>query len=127
MDDLVYKVLILDDEEGIRISLTDFFEDEGFCVSCVSSSEEALDVLADKKIDVGVIDIRLPTMTGIDFILKAHHIQPDMKYVIYTGSSDFVLPLDLYEIGIRPNDVFNKPIEDMSLISNAVRQLLSKD
>ncbi len=107
-------VMIVEDEESVRMNLTAFLEDEGFVVHAVNTAEDALDILSAEKIDAGIIDLRLPGMDGNTLILKAHELQPDMKFVIHTGSMEYMLPRKLLNIGIGPHQVFVKPLLDMN-------------
>ena len=118
------RVLVLDDEEVIRISLEAFLEDEGFEVFSADSGESGLKLLNSEKMDAGIIDIRLPGMDGAEFILKAVKIQPEMKFLIYTGSTDFTLPKSLQILGITEKYLFRKPLSDMSVLAEAVSELL---
>jgi len=60
------SVLIVDDEAGIRESMTGIFEDEGFAVMTAASGEEALERIAEKMPDLVFLDVWLPEMDGIE-------------------------------------------------------------
>ncbi len=119
------KVLIIDDDDIIRVNLVAFFEDENFIVRSAISAETGLQLLCGEPFDVGVIDIRLPGMDGNRFIIKAHEIHPRMKFIIHTGSADYFLPETLAAIGLLPRHVFLKPLKDMRLLIQAVRELIA--
>jgi serine/threonine protein kinase len=121
-----HSVIIVDDEESIRTNLAAFLEDEGFMVDAAATAEDALHILATKKIDFGIIDLRLPNMDGNTLILKAHELQPDMKFVVHTGSMDYTLPRKLLNIGIGPQQIFVKPLLDMNLLVRAIKNLTGK-
>jgi CheY-like chemotaxis protein len=70
------KVLVVDDESVVCSNVAAFLEDEGFTVFSAASGEEALDLILKQKMDVAIIDIRLPGMDGNMLIVKAHEIQP---------------------------------------------------
>ncbi len=119
------RILVVDDEGPIRTSLGDFLEDEGFETIQADSAEKALAVLKhEKHMDVAVVDIRLPGADGNAFILSAHAIYPNLKFVIYTGSTDYLLPQAVREVGVKPTDVFHKPLQDISTLTTAIRRLL---
>lgn len=119
------KVLIIDDDDIIRVNLVAFFEDENFIVRSAISAETGLQLISAELFDVGVIDIRLPGMDGNRFILKAHEIHPEMKFIVHTGSADYILPESLAAIGLLPQHVFSKPLKDMRLLIQAVKGLLA--
>ena len=58
------QVLIVDDEYGIRTSLSGVLEDEGYETSAVESGEDCLQALAERQFDVVLLDIWLPESTG---------------------------------------------------------------
>jgi YesN/AraC family two-component response regulator len=118
----VIRMLVVDDEPHIRTSLKNYFEDEGFIVLTAESAEEALEILNNTPPDIVVVDIRLPKMDGNSMIIKAHRIRPNVQFIIFTGSSDYHLPASIERIGVSPEDVFYKPIPDLSVIAEAIHR-----
>lgn len=118
------RVLVLDDEYAVRASLIQFLTNRGMEVFDFETAEEALEGLMDKHIDVCVVDIRLPGMDGDSFVEQAHSTNPELKYVIHTGSSAFKLSDKLQEIGLGKEDVFMKPVLDMNDIYLAIMRLI---
>lgn len=123
MDDTEYRVLIIDDELSLLKSLAAFFEDEGFFVRGAASGEEGLEILHTEKMDVVIIDLRLPGIDGNETIVRAHELQPALRFLIHTGSTDYQIPLPLRHIGIEQEAIFLKPLPDLSVLSRAVRNL----
>ena len=121
------RVLVVDDEEIIRINLVAFLEDEGFYVLSAGSCEEALELLAVQTVDTAVVDIRLPRMDGNDFIVKAHEMHPKTKFVVYTGSTSYTLPETFISLGISVDHVFKKPLDDIGILAQAIRQLIDRE
>ncbi|HPJ42060.1 MAG TPA: response regulator [Spirochaetota bacterium] len=113
------RLIIIDDEEYIRIPIQDFFEDNGWQVNPFNSAEEALEYLKTDTAECIIVDMRLPGMTGLEFIDKANSIRRGLKYVIYTGSVDFNITEDLRSIGITEECVVHKPAENLSELLNA--------
>ena len=123
MDDTAYRVLIIDDELSLLKSLVAFFEDEGFFVRGAESGEEGLEILKTEKMNVVIIDLRLPGIDGNETIVRAHELQPALRFLIHTGSTDYQIPPPLRHIGIEQEAVFLKPLPDLSVLSEAVRDL----
>jgi DNA-binding NtrC family response regulator len=119
-------MLILDDEQMVRENLEAFLEDEGLRVLTASNGEEALNVLAANTIMVGVVDMRLPGMAGSEFIVKAHALSPETRFIVHTGSTNYKLPRELRAIGITRDEVFIKPLADMQVILDATARLLGR-
>ncbi len=118
-------VLIVEDEASVRHSLAGFLEDFDFNISMAESSEEALEILTEKSFHVAIIDIRLPGMNGDAFISKAHEIQPTIRFIIYTGSTEYQLSQVLKTIGLSKEHIFLKPQRDLSVFVKAIKDLLS--
>ena len=65
-----HSVLIVDDELGIRESLSGVLQDEGYRAEAVESGETCLDVLAKRTFNVVMLDIWLPGMDGLETLEK---------------------------------------------------------
>lgn len=124
MSGRVSSILVLDDEEMIRESLQFYLESDGWEVVGAGSAEEALSLLTKRSFDVAIVDIRLPGMSGRDFVIAAHAVRPELRFLIFTGSAVFQLDEGLRGAGMAPGDVFTKPLEDLQVLSDAARGLL---
>ncbi len=113
--------LILDDEESIRQSIAAFMEDEGYLVFQAESSEEALKIVRTHPIDDAVVDIRLPGHDGNTFMLEAKKIRPNIKFVVHTGSADYIPPRAIQELGVTLEKVLIKPASDLNVICDALK------
>ncbi|MFC1748090.1 response regulator [Pseudomonadota bacterium] len=118
------QVIVVDDEQTVLLNLVAYLEDEGFDILSARDAEHALKLISDKKPDVGIIDLRLPGMNGNELIIKAHEMLPSMKFVIHTGSTDYILPDNLKAIGINEKQVIHKPVSDMQILSNEISKLI---
>lgn len=123
MTDSLPTVMIVDDEDMVRLNLDAFLEDAGFNIVSVGSGTEANEILEKTNIDVGIIDMRLPDMDGQTLILQANKINPKMQYIIHTGSIDYVLPEELSKIGIVEEQIYHKPISDMDALIKKIQEL----
>jgi DNA-binding NtrC family response regulator len=117
------RVLVVDDEPGIRDSLTAFLDDYGFDAMGCGSTEEARDLMIENSFDVCVVDLRLPGLSGEDLIFLAHKRFPKQRYIIHTGSISYNLPDELKAIGMRPEHVFHKPVRVLSLLVKCIKEL----
>lgn len=117
-------ILIVDDDEIVRINLIAYLEDEDFTPLGAASGEEALRIVESRPVDVAVVDMRLPGMDGNTLILKASRLRPHMRFLVHTGSIDYSLPDELKELGVRSDHVFFKPIPRMELFKEAVENLV---
>ncbi len=77
------QVLVVDDEPGIRQSLTGVLEDEGYGAEAVESAEDCLAALARRSYDVVLLDIWLPGMDGLEALARIQEIPfPERPVVI---------------------------------------------
>ena len=74
-------ILIVDDEDAVRMLLKGMLAAEGFSVTAVSSGKECLDLLSKKKPDLIIMDQMMPQMTGIDTLrqIKQNPATKDVK------------------------------------------------
>lgn len=111
------RILIIDDEEHIRTSLTCFLEDfEEFHLRAAHSAEAALAELRQEKADLCIVDLRLPGMNGADFIRFTRSEGLCSSHILHTGSTDFRRFIDISELGMTDDDVFLKPCDSMAML-----------
>lgn len=77
-------ILIIDDEEQLTQLLSEYLSDFGYITMTAGSAEEGIEILKSNIIEIVIVDIRLPGMTGIEFINKIK-TQYNVEYVLYTG------------------------------------------
>ena len=117
------RVLIVDDESSIRESLAEFLRDFGMAVTTAVNGEEALELLAEQPFELLIADLRLPGMTGDVMIPKAHQLQPNMRFLIHTGSIDYRLSNDLLSLGLTTDQVILKPLSDLTTLIDKIDTL----
>lgn len=79
------KVLLVEDEDFIREVLREFLCGRGYEVTEVRSGEEAVDISSAGKFDVGLLDLKLPGMDGIEVAKRLREVDPDIVTIIMTG------------------------------------------
>lgn len=95
------SVLFVDDEEDIRYSFRDRFEDQ-FQILLASDGTEALKAIQGKKgINVVVTDIRMPSMDGLELIRMAKEADPDMGFIVVSGHGDTEDIITALRLGAR--------------------------
>lgn len=125
MTELRY-LLILDDEDSIRQSVAAYMEDEGYIVFQAESGEQALEFVKSHPIDEAVVDIRLPGMDGNTFMIEARKILPDIKFVVHTGSADYMLPDAVKALGLTRAQVIIKPAGDLRVLQRKLDEQYQK-
>ncbi|MDD5081914.1 MAG: response regulator [Dehalococcoidales bacterium] len=79
------KILIVDDDLDLASNLRDILSEEGLKVWLADSARAALELCQENTFDLGMIDIRLPDMMGIDLIAELTAMNPRAEYLIVTG------------------------------------------
>lgn len=103
-------ILVLEDEQTVRESLADYFEDRLWQTLQAESAEEALELMEPEPPSAAVVDVRLPGMDGNDFIPQALKRNTRMAFVSCTGSPEYVVPPDLLRLPGVSECLFKKPI-----------------
>ena len=117
------KVLIIDDEAGIRSSLKGILEDEGFMVEATDTGEEGLHLLRGENFDLILLDIWLPHMSGIEVLKKIKYSEENTQVVMITGHGSVETAVKATKLGAY--DFLEKPLslEKVVLtVKNALRQ-----
>lgn len=79
------KILVVDDEKLMRVSLEDKLGKEGYAVTSLSNAVEGLRVLQSINFDAVITDVRLPKMDGIEFLREIKKTSPDTVVIIMTA------------------------------------------
>lgn len=117
------RVLVIDDHDSLRRNIVALLEDEGFDVLEAGSGEAALTLLDDRTVDVAVVDMRLPGISGLEFIERSARKCQTLRFIVHTGSTDFVLPSNARQLRLKQCDIFLKPIEDIHAFLDHIRSL----
>jgi len=78
-------ILIVDDEESIRISLSGILEDEGYQVVLAENGSDALDIIREEVPDLVLLDIWMPGMDGIQTLERIKNLFSDLTVVMMSG------------------------------------------
>ena len=101
-------VLVVDDEEGIRESLSGIFEDEGCTILTSNSGEEALELIKEQSPDLVLLDIWLPGIDGIKTLEEIKALKPDLPVIMISGHGNIELAVKATRIGAY--DFLEKPL-----------------
>src|ERR1035437_9218428 len=110
------SILIVDDEPGIRESLTNVLEDEGYRVESVGSGEACLETLQTSKFDVVLLDIWLPGMDGIQVLEKLQARDSAPAVIMISGHGTIETAVRSTKLGAF--DFIEKPLSiDKTLLT----------
>lgn len=108
-------VLIVDDEDIMRESLTAWLQEEGFQVEAMATGAEAVEALRQKVYDAVLLDLRLPDMDGIEILKLSKKYQPNTPVLIITAYGSVDTAIKAMKQGAT--DYITKPFnpEELSL------------
>lgn len=103
------KVLLVDDEEGLRDAICKRLQKKGMEVGVAGSGEDALDILSQEQFDVIVLDIKMPGIDGIETLERIKEINPDYEVIILSGHASLDSARRIVELG--GSDYLLKPYD----------------
>jgi response regulator RpfG family c-di-GMP phosphodiesterase len=121
---LVRRVLVVDDEESIRLALSKFLRARGYEVTAAASGEEALAaVQSGLKFALMLCDIRMPGMSGVELVPQALEVDPDIAVMMLTAVNDAGTATEALASGAM--DYLMKPVE-LKDLERAIERVLHR-
>jgi two-component system nitrogen regulation response regulator NtrX len=117
------RLLVVDDEPGVRTALTGVLRDEGYDVETVDSGEGCLDRLLRASFDVILLDIWLPGIDGLTTLERLRDRQVDAAVVMISGHGNIESAVRAIKMGAF--DFIEKPLsleKTVLVVANALRQ-----
>jgi two-component system, NtrC family, nitrogen regulation response regulator NtrX len=102
------RILIVDDEPGIRQSLTGVFEDEGFTTDAVPSGEACLERMDANSYDLILLDIWLPGIDGLETLRRLREKSPHTHVIMISGHATIATAVTATKLGAY--DFVEKPL-----------------
>lgn len=120
------KLLIVDDEKDILLTLKMCLKDEGYDVTTINESEKALDHLEKESFDLIISDIKMPGMDGLELAGEIRKINKTVRIILMTGyleinnRKEATAELDL-------SGFLDKPLRDIDEFLTLVSSTLSEE
>ncbi|MDD5315838.1 MAG: sigma-54 dependent transcriptional regulator [Candidatus Cloacimonetes bacterium] len=102
------KILIIDDEKNIRLSLTGILKDEGYTVISFGNILEGLTAFEDEDPDAVLLDVKLPDGNGIDTLKQIKSLAPQIPVIMISGNSNISDAVKAIKLGAF--DFLEKPL-----------------
>jgi len=115
------RILICDDEEGIRESLRLILEKE-YELSFATRGKEAIEIIKREPIDIVIIDIKMPRMDGIETMRELKALRPNVRILVTSGYKSVETAQEAVNAGA--SDYIVKPFERAEIL-DAVRKYIS--
>jgi putative two-component system response regulator len=117
----VTRILIVDDEETIRLALRKFLRSRGFEVEIAGSGDQALEILKGSSFSLMLCDVRMPGLTGVQVVPLARQIDEDLAIIMLTAVNDAATATEVLSSGAT--DYLMKPVELADLQQSVDRGL----
>jgi len=108
------RVLIIDDEEGVRTSLSLILEDEGYDVRGASGPEAGIQIASEAGFDVVLCDIRMPKRSGLEILPDLTRLQPQATVLMMSAYGDVDQAIEAVRLGAY--DYLAKPFQPQELL-----------
>ncbi|MBW1745806.1 MAG: response regulator [Deltaproteobacteria bacterium] len=115
------RILLIDDDEWIRDSMSLFFESEGCNLKALETAKEGLKTRKNKNYDIIIADYRLPDMDGLEFFKRIQKSHPNAFKILITAYGSKELLSKARKMGIH--DFIEKPFTSET-IENSLSRLI---
>ncbi len=103
------RILVVEDNESLRVGMVAFLEDSGYQVLCASNGAEAIQLLESEPVHVVVSDIKLGDISGVDVLRKAKEINSETEVILMTAYATLDSALQALRLGAF--DYIQKPFD----------------
>jgi DNA-binding response OmpR family regulator len=111
-------VLLVEDDDVLLDAMTRMLVRAGYLVLTAASGHDAIGMLHTplQPINVVVLDVNLPDVSGVDLCARIRELHPAMPVVVCTGINDPAELAELLEMGVR--HCFQKPVQMADLLAS---------
>lgn len=118
------KILVVDDQFGIRLLLSEVFSGEGYEVFQAANGKVAIEITQTEIPDIIILDMKIPGMDGLEILRKVREFDSEMKVVMMTAYGELDILHEAYKYGILRH--FTKPF-DISEMKAAIKEIFQKE
>ncbi len=119
------RILVVDDEETIRLALAKFLRSRGFETDIAETGMAALDRLTQGSYSLMLCDIRMPGMSGLELVPRARTLHPDMAVIMLSAVND--VPTATESISAGAMEYLTKPVDLQDLLDAIERVANRRD
>ncbi len=113
---LEYSVLVVDDEKELCARIKRELDKEGYRTAVAYDGTEGLDYFSHNRVDVAIVDIRMPRMGGLEMLEKCREITDDFVSIIITGHGDHERAIRALQLGVF--NYLRKPLSLEELVTS---------
>jgi CheY-like chemotaxis protein len=119
---MMKKILVVDDEENIRLLYQEELEEDGYTVDVAAHGQEALEKLNTFQPDLVTLDIRMPGMDGVETLRKIKEVQRDLPVILCSAYGEYKQDLTTWA-----SDAYVIKTSDLTELKGTIKTLLSKN
>jgi CheY-like chemotaxis protein len=116
-----FSILITDDDPASRETLREIIESGGFRTQLAASGEEALDIVRAGPVHLALLDMHMPTLTGLETLQLVHQVNAILPCILVTADVDEMLIRQAFRA--RAYSVIPKPVSKHVVLYTVVRAL----
>ena len=116
-----HRILVIDDERGLCTRIKRELEKEGYKVAVAYNGSDGLDYFERHHVDMLIVDVRMPGMSGLELIEKCRQSTDDFVSIIITGHGDHEIAKEALKLDVF--DYLKKPISLDKLITSVKKGL----
>jgi DNA-binding NtrC family response regulator len=94
-----FKILVVDDEEIVRCTVEMFLDHLGYSAVCVKDGLAGISELQKSGYGAVIVDIRMPGLSGLDFLARSKEIRPDIPVILISGHGTDQTRIEAQEAG----------------------------
>jgi CheY-like chemotaxis protein len=113
------KILIVDDEESIRLLYKEELEEDGFAVELAKNGKEALEKLFLFSPDLITLDIKMPVMDGIEALRRIREVDRQLPIILCSAYGEYKRDFTTWA-----SDAYVVKCADLADLKSAIRRLL---
>jgi len=113
------RILVVDDEEGIRFLYKEELEEEGYEIELAEDGEEALAKLTRSRPDLVTLDLKMPGMGGLAVLEKIREQDKELPVIICTAYGDYKRDLATWA-----SDAYVVKSSDLTELKRVIKELL---
>jgi CheY-like chemotaxis protein len=115
------RILVVDDEEAIRLLYREELRDAGYAVELAANGQEALAMVRERRPDLMTVDLKMPGMDGIELLGRVRELYHDLPIVICTAYGEL-----RRDFGTWASDAYLTKSSDLAELKSTVRGMLGE-
>jgi len=117
-----HTILVVDDEESVRLLYKEELEEEGYSVITAEDGEEAIRKVSLRRPDLITLDIRMPGMDGIEVLHRIREMDKDIPVIMSTAYGEY-----RHDFNIWASDAYVIKTANLEELKRNIRRLLGDD